>query len=101
MTTAPAPTTARPGDPPRDKPRRDGHELAWLIDHRAQSPRRSPSPRSSSAASCTRSVPELRRSLLNVSLERGSLEPTSEQTMTARPNKLDQLLCIGRLALWD
>jgi heavy metal translocating P-type ATPase len=36
MTTAPAPTIARPGDPPRDQPRRDGHELAWLIDHRAQ-----------------------------------------------------------------
>jgi heavy metal translocating P-type ATPase len=36
MTTALAPTTARPGDPPRDKPRRDGYELAWLIDHRAQ-----------------------------------------------------------------
>ncbi|HEY5076498.1 MAG TPA: heavy metal translocating P-type ATPase [Acidimicrobiia bacterium] len=36
MTTAPAPTIARPGDPPRGQPRRDGHELAWLIDHRAQ-----------------------------------------------------------------
>src|ERR1039458_3127623 len=36
MTTAPASTIARPGDPPRGKPRRDGHELAWLIDHRAQ-----------------------------------------------------------------
>ena len=36
MTTAPASTIARPGDPPRDKQRRDGHELAWLIDHRAQ-----------------------------------------------------------------
>jgi heavy metal translocating P-type ATPase len=36
MTTAPAPRIARPGDPPRGQPRRDGHELAWLIDHRAQ-----------------------------------------------------------------
>ena len=36
MTTAPAPTIARPGVPPRDRPRRDARELAWLIDRRAQ-----------------------------------------------------------------
>ena len=36
MTTASAPTIVRPGDSPRDKRRRDGSELAWLIDHRAQ-----------------------------------------------------------------
>ncbi|HEV7175369.1 MAG TPA: heavy metal translocating P-type ATPase [Solirubrobacteraceae bacterium] len=36
MTTAPAPTIARPGVPPRDRPRRDARELAWVIDRRAQ-----------------------------------------------------------------
>ena len=36
MTTAPAPTIARPGVPPRDRPRRHARELAWLIDRRAQ-----------------------------------------------------------------
>ena len=36
MTTAQASTVARPGDPPHDKPRHGRHELAWLIEHRAQ-----------------------------------------------------------------
>ncbi|HET9102546.1 MAG TPA: heavy metal translocating P-type ATPase [Solirubrobacteraceae bacterium] len=36
MSTAPAPTIARPGDPRRDASRRDRRPLAWLIDHRAQ-----------------------------------------------------------------
>ena len=36
MSGAQASTIARPGDRPRDTGAADGHELAWLVEHRAQ-----------------------------------------------------------------